>query len=155
MRIPDIGDYTIKKVKRDKSIPVPDSIIEDARIKGKISNSIDPKEGKISNLNEIGEARNTLLSIKLDKVSDSVTGQTNVDPKAYETDLNALSGNLNADIADFQKARKLYASLVNSDPKNIAGWMGAARVEELDGKLQTARNILAQALQENSGSEDL
>ena len=35
-------------------------------------------------------ARNTVLSLKLDKMSDSVTGQTVVDPKGYLTDLNSV-----------------------------------------------------------------
>ena len=40
-------------------------------------------------LGEIGRARNTMMSIKLDQASDSVTGQTVVDPKGMLTDLNS------------------------------------------------------------------
>ena len=45
--------------------------------------------------------------------------------------------------------------MINSNPKNVSGWIAAARVEELDGKLQTARNILAQGLQNCLDNEDL
>ena len=38
----------------------------------------------------IGEARNTLMGIKLSQVSDSVKGQTVVDPKGYLTDLQSM-----------------------------------------------------------------
>jgi hypothetical protein len=31
MNIPEAGDYTVKKVKKDKYIPVPDTVIESAR----------------------------------------------------------------------------------------------------------------------------
>lgn len=64
MSIPEIGDYTIKKTKTEKYTPVPDSIINSAikEIKNNVS------------LNEIGEARGTLLSLKLDKMGDSVSG---------------------------------------------------------------------------------
>ncbi len=41
-------------------------------------------------LGEIGRARNTMMSLKLDQASDSVTGQTVVDPKGMLTDMNSL-----------------------------------------------------------------
>jgi pre-mRNA-processing factor 6 len=36
--------------------------------------------------------------------------------------------------------------VIQTDPKNSFGWIAAARVEELDGKLPAARSILAQGL---------
>ena len=53
------------------------------------------------NINEIGEARGTVLSLKLDKISDSVVGKTNVDTKGYLTDLNSLPINTDADIGKY------------------------------------------------------
>jgi pre-mRNA-processing factor 6 len=41
-------------------------------------------------LNDLGEARGTVLSVKLDKVMDNVSGQTVIDPKGYLTDLNSM-----------------------------------------------------------------
>ena len=41
-------------------------------------------------LRKIGQARNTLMDIKLTQVSDSVEGQTVVDPKGYLTDLQSM-----------------------------------------------------------------
>lgn len=38
----------------------------------------------------LAAARGTVLGLKLDKMSDSVTGQTVVDPKGYLTDLNSM-----------------------------------------------------------------
>ena len=49
-------------------------------------------------LNQIGEARNSMLGIKLDQVSDSVSGQTVVDPKGYLTDLNSITPQTSGDI---------------------------------------------------------
>jgi len=34
-------------------------------------------------------------------------------------------------------------SVIQANPKNSFGWIAAARVEELDKKLNAARNILA------------
>ena len=33
-------------------------------------------------------------------------------------------------------------SVIHSNPKNPDGWIAAARIEELDGKLKEARNLL-------------
>ncbi len=107
------------------------------------------------NLNDVGQARGQLLGFKLDKISDSVSGQTNVDKKGYMTALNSQPINSDVDIGDFKKARLLLKSVVTSEPKNANGWVAAARLEELDGKLQAARNILHQGLQYNENSEDL
>lgn len=46
-------------------------------------------------------------------------------------------------------------SIINSDPKNPKGWVAAARVEELDGKLAIARQILANAVDQCPTSEDI
>jgi pre-mRNA-processing factor 6 len=71
------------------------------------------------------------------------------------TDLQSLPFASGAEIGDFKKARLLLKSLIQSDPKNSFGWLAAARVEELDGKLQAAKNILAQGLQQVEDSEDI
>lgn len=71
------------------------------------------------------------------------------------TALNSQPINSDVDIGDFKKARLLLKSVVTSEPKNANGWVAAARLEELDGKLQAARNILHQGLQYNENSEDL
>ena len=53
----------------------------------------------------LAEARGTVLSLKLDKMSDSVSGQTVVDPKGYLTDLNSLKISSDAEIGDIKKVR--------------------------------------------------
>lgn len=50
-----------------------------------------PLAGRVRpSLNDLGEARGTVLSVKLDKVMDNVAGQTVIDPKGYLTDLNSM-----------------------------------------------------------------
>jgi pre-mRNA-processing factor 6 len=46
-----------------------------------------------------------------------------------------------------RKARVLLKAVIKANPKSSSGWLAAARVEELDGKLQEARNILESACQ--------
>ena len=45
--------------------------------------------------------------------------------------------------SDIKKARALLKSVITNNPNSASGWIAAARVEELDGKLQQARNIMA------------
>jgi len=49
-------------------------------------------------MKKIGQARNTLMNIKLTQVSDSVSGQTVVDPKGYLTDLQSMIPSHGGDI---------------------------------------------------------
>ncbi|KAK2559799.1 Pre-mRNA-processing factor 6 [Acropora cervicornis] len=66
---------------------------------------------------KIGEARKSLVGVKLDQASDSVSGQTVVDPKGYLTDLQSLT-------------------------PSAGGWIAAARLEEVTGRMQAARNTI-------------
>jgi len=108
-----------------------------------------------SNLNEFGKAKNSVLSYVFNKMSNSVSGQTSVNPIGYITDLNSLKVNSASDIADIKKARLLMKSIINTNPKNVAGWIGAARIEEMDGKLAQSREIISQAAENILDSEDI
>ncbi len=108
-----------------------------------------------SNLNEFGKAKNSVLSYVFNKMSNSVSGQTSVNPAGYITDLNSLKVNSATDIADLKKARLLMKSIINTNPKNVAGWIGAARIEEMDGKLSQAKEIISQAAENILDSEDI
>jgi pre-mRNA-processing factor 6 len=59
------------------------------------------------------------------------------------------------DIHDLHKARLLFRSMVESNPDDAKGWQGAARIEEMDGKIEEARNIIAQGVEQCSHSEDV
>jgi pre-mRNA-processing factor 6 len=39
----------------------------------------------VNDLTAVGEGRGTVLSLKLDRMADSISGQTVVDPKGYLT----------------------------------------------------------------------
>ena len=44
-----------------------------------------------------------------------------------------------AEISDIKKARLLLKSVTQSNPKHPPGWIAAARLEEVAGKIQAAR----------------
>ena len=71
------------------------------------------------------------------------------------TDLASMKINSETEINDLKKARALLKAIISSNPKSTSGWIAAARVEELDGKIQEARNILEQACQNFLDSEDV
>lgn len=87
-------------------------------------------------MKKIGQARTSLMDIKLNQVSDSVTGQTVVDPKGYLTDLQSMIPQYAGDINDMKKARLLLKSVRETNPKHPPGWIASARLEEIAGKLQ-------------------
>jgi len=110
--LPEVGDARNKRQRNprtEKFTPVPDSVLSQNRAMADSTTSIDKREQKYGGLStpfpgdmtpgfgtpagdidmkKIGQARNTLMNIKLTQVSDSVSGQTVVDPKGYLTDLS-------------------------------------------------------------------
>lgn len=71
-------------------------------------------------------------------MSDSVSGQTVVDPKGYLTDLQSMIPQYAGDINDVKKARLLLKSMRETNPKHPPGWIVSARLEEIAGKLQVS-----------------
>ena len=61
------------------------------------------------------------------QVSDSVSGQTVVDPKGYLTDLQSMLPQYGGDIADIKKARLLLKSVRETNPKHPPAWIASAR----------------------------
>ncbi|CDP02726.1 unnamed protein product [Coffea canephora] len=167
--IPEIGDYSLrnKRKKFESFVPVPDTLFEKARQEQEHVTALDPRtraaggtetpwgQTPVTDLTAVGEGRGTVLSLKLDRLSDSVTGQTVVDPKGYLTDLKSLKINSDADIADIKKARLLLSSVIHSNPKHPPGWIAAARLEEVAGKLLAARQLIKKGCEECPKSEDI
>jgi pre-mRNA-processing factor 6 len=160
--IPDIGDRSVKRQKKVSLTPVPDKIILEAAQRNAVANTVQLQSGfetpgatPIRDLAQIGNARKKVLDLKLTKMSDSVGGQTHVDPRGYLTELSGLKLNTDAEIGDFKKARLLLKSVISTNPKHPPGWIAYARLEELAGKIGKARKLIAKACQMCSASEDV
>jgi pre-mRNA-processing factor 6 len=69
--------------------------------------------------------------------------------------LNSIKVNTEAEIGDIKKARLLLKSVTTTNPKHGPGWIAAARLEELAGKLSVARKTIVEATQACSDSEDV
>lgn len=167
--LPEVGDARNRKQRNpraEKFTPLPDSVLSRS-LGGESSNTIDPSSGLASmvpgaltpsgdlDLRKIGQARNTLMNVKLSQVSDSVTGQTTVDPKGYLTDLQSMIPTYGGDINDIKKARLLLKSVRETNPNHPPAWIASSRLEEVTGKVQMARNLIMRGCEVNPTSEDL
>ena len=54
-----------------------------------------------------------------------------------------------------KKARLLLKSVINTNPKHAPGWIAAARLEEVTGRMQAARNIVMRGCEVCSKNEDV
>jgi len=166
--IPEEVDRSNKRAKADRYTPTPDNLIDSARLDGETVNFLDPdaqtedqsilgggQSTPMTNLNELGEARKMNLGLKLDKMSNSVSGTSVVNKNGYLTDLNALKINSATEINDIKKAKLLMKSVRKNYPDSPYGWISSARIEELDGKADAAREIIGQACDKFPMSEDV
>jgi pre-mRNA-processing factor 6 len=158
--IPDIGDYRVKRIKRDSWTPVPDKLIMEATSKDKVNTVLGGMETPfgstpVKDLSQIGTARKQVLDVRLASMSDSVSGQTHVDPKGYLTELAGTKLSSDAEIGDFKKARLLLKSVITTNPKHPPGWIALARLEERAGKIVKARKIIARGCQNCGTNEDV
>ncbi|KAJ3172571.1 hypothetical protein HDU88_005899 [Geranomyces variabilis] len=171
--IPEVGDL-VRKGKRQKKLAdrytaVPDSVLLGAASQLQLTNSLDEKQqalggfatpaptadGTMTDFVQFGQARDKVLGLKLDQISDSVAGQSTVDPKGYLTDLNSIVVKSDAEISDIKKARTLLKSVITTNPKHAPGWIAAARLEEVAGKQGAARETIAKGCEECPTSEDV
>lgn len=174
MSLPEVGDARNKRQRNPRSeklTPIPDSVLAKTVMNNQQSTVLDSKEQKFGGLTtpygglstptgdidmkKIGQARNTLMDMKLTQVSDSVSGQTVVDPKGYLTDLQSMLPNYGGDINDIKKARLLLKSVRETNPGHPPAWIASARLEEVVGKMQTARNLIMNGTEMCPKSEDV
>jgi len=174
--IPEVGDGRNRKKRlaglREKFTPITDRILS-TNLGGQNVTTIDPNSGLASalpgtssnngmltpsgdlDLRKIGQARNTLMDLKLKQSSDSVSGQTVVDPKGYLTDLQSMIPTYGGDINDIKKARLLLKSVRETNPNHPPAWIASARLEEVTGKVQAARNLIMRGCEVCPKSEDV
>jgi pre-mRNA-processing factor 6 len=175
--IPDVGDYSLRykqKRKQDTFTPITDSLLESRSIvnsdatsgnvslagtvqAAEIKNDLNSSGFKsvVSNMSGLAEARGTVLGMSLDRMSDSVAGQTVVDPKGYLTSLSNTTLASNAEIGDINKARLLLKSVRDTNPHHGPGWIAAARVEEAAGKTLQARKLIQEGCEACPTNEDV
>lgn len=176
--IPDVGDHSIKHKRQRQQqnemfTPLSDTLLEQrnqANLDATAGNTAlagttTAADGNhttgvtttMANMSGLSAARGTVLGMSLDKMSDSVSGQTNVDPQGYLTSLGSSTTTLNnaSQVADIHKARLLLKSVRDTNPQHGPGWIASARVEETAGKLLQARKIIQEGTRVCPDNEDV
>lgn len=170
--IPDVKDMTGKtkrerEARRQRFYAVPDSVLAAARDVGEMGTTVnddggaDAKDGSMTNFAKIGAAQKKVLEARLDQASQSsgtatsLGTSTSVDAKGYLTSMARAGEIPEVSVGDVDFARKLLKSAYESNPLHPPAWIAAARVEELAGKVVTARNLIAKGCAKNPKSEDL
>jgi pre-mRNA-processing factor 6 len=142
--IPDAADGSqrLKARRAEQFMPVPDNIISSAAgmAAGQYANT-EQGAGAASTITGLSQARGQVMALQLDSRSDSVAGQTVVDPTGYLTGLDTVAGLNPAEVGDVKRGRALMKSMIASNPSNALAWVSAARFEEHVRKPADARRI--------------
>lgn len=157
--LPEVGDMTGKakrareaRMANSRSYAVPDSVISAASQQGELETSISSEsgDGTMTNFASIGAAQKSALQVRLDSAAASNTGaQTNVsgtatsvDPRGYITALDKSQAVGEIPVEDMNRARVLLESAVKTNVHNGPGYVALCRLEELAGKIHTAKKII-------------
>ncbi|KAF2088437.1 putative Pre-mRNA-splicing factor prp1 [Saccharata proteae CBS 121410] len=160
--LPEVGDLTGKNRRskqnlRQRFYAVPDSVIAGARDSTQLDTSIsadgdanggDTADGTMTNFADIGAAQKKVLQVRLDQANQSSGTETSagtstsVDPKGYLTSLQKSEGG-EINVGDVKRVRELLESVIRTNPKHGPGWIAAARLEEVAGRIVAGRNVIA------------
>ena len=164
--LPEAGDITGKNKRQKQNrmaerrfYAVPDSVIAGARDSSQMDTTVqdgnemnsagDNADGIMTNFADIGAARDKVLKVRLDQAAQgsgeaSAGTSTNIDPKGYLTSLSKTELKAGeVEVGDIRRVRVLLESVIKTNPKHPPGWIAAARLEELAGKIVAARNVIA------------
>ncbi|KAI1381046.1 pre-mRNA splicing factor [Hypoxylon crocopeplum] len=175
--LPEVGDLTgknrrSKQARQQRFYAVPDSVLAAAGSAGELGTTVvddgaasttggaSAQDGTMTNFAKIGQARDKVLQVRLDQASQSGTATsgsaTSVDPKGYLTSLaKSQLPESAAQVGDINRVRELLESVIKTNPNNGPGWIAAARVEELAGKIVAARNVIARGCEHCPKNEDV
>ncbi|KAF2012299.1 hypothetical protein BU24DRAFT_352944 [Aaosphaeria arxii CBS 175.79] len=160
--LPEVGDMTGKakrareaRMANNRHYAVPDSVLSAASQQGQLETSISSEsgDGTMTNFASIGAAQQSALQVRLDSAAQgnagtqtSVSGTaTSVDVKGYMTALDKTQAmGAEAPVEDIKRARVLLESAVKTNVHNGPGYVALCRLEELAGKLHTAKKVIQQ-----------
>ena len=150
---------------REKFTPLPDSILTSSAAIAQTLPTLNTNTAATPapttttaapvDLTSIGRARDKMLGLRLDRLGDSVSGQTVVDPKGYMTELGTQKINTAAEVSDIKKARLLMHSVIDSNPTLPSGYIGLSRIEKDTGRLKEAREAIMRGCEACPQSEDV
>ncbi|KAI0016510.1 pre-mRNA splicing factor [Xylariomycetidae sp. FL0641] len=170
--LPEVGDLTgknrrSKQARQQRFYAVPDSVLASAGTAGELGTTVSDdgaastQDGTMTNFAKIGQARDKVLQVRLDQATQNGTSTTagsatSVDPKGYLTSLEKSQlPESAAQVGDINRVRELLESVIKTNPNNGPGWVAAARLEELAGKIVAARNVISRGCEHCPKSIDV
>lgn len=172
--IPEAGNMTGKRRKHNMRLEenqngrmyaVSDTVLHGAANRNAMVSELDAQsgadtpaaDGTMTDFVSMGNARDKVLSLKLDQASKDATNgsSTSIDPRGYMTALNSQVLQTDAQIGDIKQARQLLQNLIQSNPKHAPGWIAAASLEVHAKKMVQARKIIAEGCEKCPKNEDV
>lgn len=154
--VPDIGDYSVKKRKLEKYTPAPDSLLEKAQQETAVAGTVQGgTSGAATDLAAIGAGRASVLGHKLDRAGAATGGRAPVDATGYLTEMAGMHISSASEVSDIKKARLLLGSVTSTNPRHAPGWIAAARLEEVAGKMSAARALAEEGCRRCPREEDV
>lgn len=153
--VPDIGDYSVKKRKIEKYTPAPDSLLEKARQETAVAATVQGASGTATDLAAIGAGRASVLGHNLDRARGAASSSSAVDATGYLTEMAGMHISSESEVNDIKKARLLLGSVTSTNPRHAPGWIAAARLEEVAGKMSAARSLAAEGCRRCPREEDV
>lgn len=142
------------RMANSRSYAVPDSVLSAAAQQGQLETSISSDaDGTVTNFASIGAAQQSALQVRLDSAASTSSGtatsiagtSTSVNPKGYITALEKSQAiGAETPVEDVKRARVLLESAVKTNVHNGPGYVALCRLEELAGKLHTAKKVIQQ-----------
>jgi pre-mRNA-processing factor 6 len=163
--LPEVGDMTGKakrareaRMANARSYAVPDSVIQAANSSGQLETSISSSDGggdgTMTNFASIGTAQKNALQVRLDSAANAPVSDgtqtattsgtaTSVDPRGYLTSLDKKQAmGEEVPVEDINRARMLLESAVKTNIHNGPGYVALSRLEEVAGKIHTAKKVI-------------
>ncbi len=152
--VPDIGDYSVKRRKVEKFTPAPDSLLDSARQQMAATTTV---QGAVTDLAAIGKGRASVLGHNLDQAgkSGTLSSRPAVDATGYLTEMAGVHISSSSEISDIKRARLLLKSVTTTNPNHAPGWIAAARLEEVAGRMAVARDLAGEGCRRCPGEEDV
>lgn len=144
MTIPESYDSSIKRRKFETYTANSDSVILKSQL-----------EAQAKDLHSIGEARRNVIMNSIRNIEEQASN-TNIQVNARDY-ISKLESQLvgGMEISELQRAREMMKSLTSSNPTHSPGWIASARIEEISGKMNTARSIIKEGCEKCPYSEDI
>lgn len=170
--LPEAKDFTgrtkrARQARMERFYAVPDSVLAGANAQGQFGTTVADDgtatevrpNGAETDFAKIGAARDKVLRARLEQQSQSsglatAGSASSLDPKGYLTSLASVQG-AEQSIGDIEQFRKMLKSAVDSNPKQAASWIAAARLEIAAGKPGAARKVIASGCEHCPKNEDI